>query len=211
MSGNPPVPENKIDIGPCISINRANLGNFMRAFQTSAALFELLRRGGGPPTVGEFGGVFSLYRIIAARDAALNLYHFKCCLVAIKNQLPRSPVLSATVDARALRNALRQFNKYFKNCDNVRNAIAHAAEIFSSPEIMRRNEQKMPRSGHGFSIGAGWLTNAIYETTYSVGIEGDVFSVQVDNTSVGKLAHVIALVDLAFQGPSEPAALPPGN
>jgi hypothetical protein len=56
----------------CVYINYSNLHQFIQAFQKSVALFELLERGGGPPSTGVFGGVFIQYRIIAARDGALS-------------------------------------------------------------------------------------------------------------------------------------------
>src|SRR5215212_7552350 len=95
MKPDQPFPIAEIDAYQCVSINRFNLRHFASEFQNSVALFELLERGGGPPSTGVFGGVFILYRIIAARDGALNVYHFKCCLEAIKKQLPDCPSLGA--------------------------------------------------------------------------------------------------------------------
>jgi len=187
------------DARNCVLINRANLTHFLNEFQISVALFELLERGGNP-SAGVFGGVFIQYRIIAARDGALNIFHFGCSLDAIKKQLPRSPSLVRQTDAIKLRNAVKQFNSFFPHADNVRHAVAHAGEMFRSPQRMKENEQKTDHKGVGFSsVAGGFLIGALYERTYSVSNLGQIFSVTLDSGAVQKLAKVILLVDEAFQ------------
>jgi hypothetical protein len=184
-------------------MNRLNLVRFLDEFQKSVALFELLERGGGPPSVGVFGGPFIHYRMIAARDGALNIFHFGCSLEAIKKQLPKCASMAQRSDAVKLRNAVKQFKNYFPHADNVRHAIAHAGELFSSPEKIKANEQKSDHQGIGFSsLAGGHLIGAIYERTYSVSNHGLVFSVTLDNESIAKLVHIVSLVDDAFQGPA---------
>lgn len=176
-----------------------NLRHFAEEFQRSVALFELLECGGGPPSVGVFGGEFIYYRIISARDGALNIYHFGCSLEAIKRQLPTCPSLAKKVNAITIRDALKQFEKYFPHCDNVRNAIAHAGELFNNPNSMKKHQQRTGHAGHGFSVSEGGLfTCALYERTYSVGIEGSVFSLTLDQVSLNKLLHIIQMIDTAF-------------
>ncbi len=80
-------------------MNRANLSRFLEEFEISVALFELLERGGGPPSRGVLGGLFINYRIIAARDGAMNIFHFGCSLETIKKQLPACPRLAQKTDA----------------------------------------------------------------------------------------------------------------
>jgi hypothetical protein len=114
-------------------MNKANLTRFLDEFRMSVALFELLERGGGPPSVGVFGGEFMNYRMIAARDGALNIFHFGCSLEALKKQLARCPSLASRTNAVKLRNAIKQFGSYFPHADNVRNAVAHAGSFFLLP------------------------------------------------------------------------------
>jgi hypothetical protein len=196
----------------CISMNRMNLHRFLSEFQTSVALFELLERGGGPPSIGVFGGVFIQYRIIAARDGALNIFHFGCSLEAIKKQLPMCPSIAQRTDAVKLRNAVKQFNSDFPHADNVRNAIAHAGEVFSTPQKIKENEQKSDHKGVGFSSGAGGhLIGALYERTYTVSNHGFIFSVTLNADAIAKLANIILLVDAAFQVPVAQATQPREN
>jgi hypothetical protein len=82
------IPPDEKDAYGCIVANRANLFRFEHDLARSTALFEFLERGGGPPSAGVLGGEFTIWRMIAARDGALNIYHFGCSLDAIKKQLP---------------------------------------------------------------------------------------------------------------------------
>ena len=206
------VPESEADAYQCIFANKATLFIFALNFQFSVQLFEFLERGGGPPSVGVFGFPFTLYRMIAARDGALNIYHFKCSLDALKKQLPTSPTIAKYVDAIKVREALKQFNKYFPNTDNIRHAISHAGEMQPTPRRQKQNIQKKDESFHGGASGAGGLfMGAIYEKTYTVGIEGTVFSVSLDNESIRKLNHTISMIDEAFQGASAPTVPQPKN
>jgi hypothetical protein len=196
------------DAEDCVILNRINLDRFLKDFQTSVELFALLEPGGGPPSDGVPGrvpgGEFHNYQIIAARDGALNIYHFGCCLAAIKKQVPASPVHAGKVDAIKLRAARRQFRADFPNIDSVRHGIAHAAELYKSPADMKRNRLRMS----GFLLSpteSVFFPSRLAERTYSVGIDGTMFSVQLDQSSVAKLQHIRDLNDEAFRQPDVPA------
>ena len=72
------IPPEETKAHECIMANFAGLYRFLSEFQNSVALFEYLERGGGPPSDGVLGGQFTIWRMLAARDGALNIYHFKC-------------------------------------------------------------------------------------------------------------------------------------
>jgi hypothetical protein len=203
------------DAEDCVILNRMNLFRFIEDFKTSVELFELLEPGGGPPSDGVPGGrvpggEFHNYQIIAARDGALNIYHFGCCLNAIKKQVPASPVHAGKVDAIKLRAARQKFRAYFPNIDSVRHGIAHAAEHYKSPADMKKNRLRMS----GFLLSpteSVFFPSRLVERTYSVGIEGTMFSVQLDQSSVAKLQHIKDLNDEAFRQPGAPTESPAGN
>jgi hypothetical protein len=197
------IPADEVDAYACISLNRYNLSRFLEEFHSAVRLFEFLERGGGPPSVGVFGGQFIKFRMIAARDGALNIYHFRCSLDAVRKQLPTCPTLAKTTDCFKLRSALRKFDEYFPHAESVRHAVAHTGELNRSPARMRQQKQRIGHVGVGFASGAGsLLLDALYERTFSVGIKGGVFSVTLDATSIEKLGEIIRLVDDAFAAPS---------
>jgi hypothetical protein len=167
-------------------------------FQNSVNLFELLERGGGPPSVGVFGGVFSLYRMIAARDGALNIYHFGRSLAAIRNQLGACRSIT-NIDRKKVREAGKVFRLHFPHVDSVRHAIVHAGELYNTPAKMENEELKRHTS---FGAAGGTLMSALSERTYSIGFEGEVFSVTLDNQTISILITIRNSVDSAFPVPT---------
>ena len=175
---------------------------FETQFSRAVALFDLLERADPPLDVLE--GESFAYRMIAARDGALSVYHFKRCLDAIKKQLPRSRSLSAAVDSSKISAIVKRFAVPFPHADNVRHGIAHAGETFSSPEKMEFSSMKVPRCGPGFAVDeGGYLLAALHGRTYSVGNKGDVFSVTPNDVATSNLSTVRTSVTEALPtGPS---------
>jgi hypothetical protein len=194
------------EICGCVADNRLMLSNFFDKFVLAVQLFELLERGGGPPTVGVFGGIFSQFRVIAAKEGAMNIYHFRCTLDAIRKQIGRCPTTRDTVDALLVKKAVGLFTRHFPNTNNIRHAIAHAGEKFVSPGKAKQHRQKEAhvRASGGMSGAGGVLDAALFNRTYSVGWEGAVFELQIDESSIAKLAEIMNLALSAF--PQSPAA-----
>lgn len=188
-------------IEECIAIARLDLRRFADDFACSIALFALLERGGQGPSAGVLGGPFIKYRIIAARDGALNIYHFACALESIRTNLALSKTALAAVDRVELREISRRFRQKFPKIDYVRHAIAHAGELSNHPAKLAKNAQKADHVGHGFSSSKGGVfIEALKDQTFSVGLDGDIFSVNLDATSLHALIEIQAEIDALFQG-----------
>jgi hypothetical protein len=195
------VPENEKDVRECISFARMNLRRFAESFQLSVSLFEFLERGGGPPSVGVFGGIFIQYRIIAARDGALNLSHFRCSLDALIKLIPNCPSVAKCANLDLIKFARETFDEYFPDTDTIRNAIAHAGEIHNTPIKLKTSVTMKTRKTRGAAFGAGGIPmHSLFERTYSLGRSGKLFSVDVNSVSVSRLTEIILLVDRAFGG-----------
>jgi hypothetical protein len=202
MSASGVLSESEKLIVRCLEFNRTNLRTFCDDFQLSANLFELLERGGGPPSVGVFGGVFPKYRIIAARDGALNLFHFGKSLDAIRVLAPHCPVSVFSINTERLSTAVDAFDAQFPNVDNIRHAIAHAGELSDSPSKLRSNIMRKIKVWHGGSAGPGGVfRHGVYERTFSIGKSGKVFTLAIDGSTTRKLNDIILLVDGAFASP----------
>ena len=144
----PPHDDRERAWSQCVRFSRMNLGRFLEDFQRSVQLFELLERGGGPPTVGVFGGIFIQFRIIAARDGAMNLFHFRTSLKGMTEQIPHCPLFIASATLVQVTAALATFDQYFPNTSVIRNTIAHAGELNNSPpenEIKHTNQTPQGR------------------------------------------------------------------
>ena len=87
----------------CVYINYFNMSQFLERFRRSVKLFEFPERGGAPPSVGVFGGEFIQYRIIAARDGALNLDLGRICVACFSLDPAESLLLGVRLgEARVL-------------------------------------------------------------------------------------------------------------
>lgn len=195
---------NEARIFDCIKINQLNLSRFLQDFQHSTSLFELLERGGGAPNVGVFGGVFINYRIIAARDAAMNLYHFRCSLDAIIKQSKFVPSLIPSASMHSVSDQLSLFDSKFPHTVTIRHGVAHAGELYNTPIKISAATQTKRQKAHGVETGpGGMLICALFERTFTIGKEGsrkegEIFSMQVDNSTTSVLASITHSVNSIF-------------
>lgn len=198
MTDDAPLSPHEEDICACVRMNRVNLQTFLGNFAYAAQLFQLLERGGGPPQVGVFGGVFIQFRIIAAKEGALNIYHLGCSLDALRGQVGRCPETRG-LDAIKLREADKLFKRHFPNADTIRHAIAHAGEVWTSPARAKQHQLHEDHSWVGGFVSAGdYQVSGLFERTYSLQWGGRMFEVQMDASTVQKLSDVLALVHSAF-------------
>ncbi|MGY5805245.1 hypothetical protein ACXHMN_28210 [Rhizobium sp. LEGMi12c] len=194
-----PKSSNEAQIFDCIKINQLNLSRFLQDFQHSTSLFELLERGGGPPNVGVFGGVFINYRIIAAKDAAMNLYHFRCSLDAIIKQSKFVPSLISSASMQSVRDQLSLFDSKFPHTDTIRHGIAHAGELHETPIKINAAAQTKHRKAYGVETGpGGMLICALFERTFTIGKQRKIFSMQVDNSTISVLVSITHSINSIF-------------
>jgi hypothetical protein len=172
-------------------------GHIVEQFRTAIALFDLLER--TDPPLNVLKNEYHTYRMIAARDGALCIFHFKCCLEAIKKQLSRSKSLSSLVDRVKIRETLKRFTVLFPHADSARHAIAHAGEVFKSPESMKQHGMKVSRYGPGYAVEAGgYLLSSLHGRTYSVGNKGEIFSVTLDDKALANLKSIQSAISEAL-------------
>jgi hypothetical protein len=190
--------EDEKSIVECITFNRNNLSTFVGNFYYSVALFELLERGGNP-SAGVSGGVFINYRMIAARDGALNIFHFGKTLEAIKLCVPRCPPSALIVNTENVDCAIQQFKECFPNIDYIRHAIAHAGELNNAPTKLKASTTRKSRQAHGISVGPGGIfSHGLFEKSYHVSRSGKIFTVTIDQATLDKLVAIGKLVTNAI-------------
>lgn len=184
----------------CVSVNRMNLSSFLEDFALAVQLFDLLERGGGPPSVGVFGGVFINYRMIAAKEGAMNIFHFRCSLEALRRQVVMCPRTRGIVDVKRLKKAASHFNQQFPHAENVRNAVAHAGEIWASTKTAREHRQQRDYTSPqgSFSAAGSFLSAMLTDRTFSIGWKGAVFEVRMHTETANELAKITVLALSAF-------------
>jgi hypothetical protein len=194
------LPSEERDAYLCVSINGAGLHRFVSDFQSSVALFEMLSQAQAAQTDGLSALTFARLRTIPARDGALNVYHFGMSLNGTRANLGRCRSILKYIDAQSLRLAARLFESHFPNYELIRHAIAHAGELFKTPEKLRASMLKEPTTTHGVTFGPGAIpSQTVSGAVYSIGIDGKVFSISIDSTSTAKLIAVNSRVDDAFK------------
>lgn len=200
MTADAPLSPDENDICECVVMNQLNLRIFGEGLAVAVQLFELLERGGGPPQVGVFGGVFNNYRMIAAKEGALNIYHFGCSLRELRQKVGLCPRTRDKTAGKKLREADKLFRQHFPNAEAIRHAIAHAGEVWTSPHRAARHQLKQDHSGpDGSHISAGaHQAQMLSGRTYSVQWEGSMFQVTMDGGPLHALSVIQALVDAAL-------------
>ena len=70
---------------------------------------------------------------IAGRDGAITLYNFREAMQAIRSSINHVPSLKKVIKHDLCRSAVRAFEKYFPHVEDMRHAVAHAAEFQNTP------------------------------------------------------------------------------
>lgn len=91
------------------------------------------------------------WRLIAAREAAMAVYHFSCTLESIASGVHRCPSLKSRMKHRPFQMARKIFNKIFPHADSMRHAISHAAELAATVQSLKENAAKSRRYGEMLS------------------------------------------------------------
>jgi hypothetical protein len=136
---------------------------------------------------------------IAARDAAMTLYHFETTLDAIVKGIRKCPTLFARVGEARLRTFQPAFVKNFPAATAMRNAVGHSSDWGRTPESMAFHAYKVPYSDDGLEI-----TSGIYLLSHQAGrkliatIRGRLVFVEVTEEWLRGLIEIQRLVYDAF-------------
>lgn len=166
--------------------NFAMLGGALRDFQHSLRLFDYLSM---TPDVNQQTGSH-FWPSIAQRDSALQLYHFGFALGALSENLGGKVSILPSFDRAALRQVRKRFQVLFPDYELARHAIAHHAEINSTPQKVVENALT-PEGVKGFpGAGPGSFTTYVNGRTYSVTLRGAMRSVTLSEESLLALADL---------------------
>ena len=141
------------------------------------------------------------WKQIAARDAAMTIYHIGRAISAIRTKnLPLCPTLGALTDHAALREADRRFERAFPHYELIRHAIGHAAEIMATPAKTAENALSGTYSDPGgiTATGEDFGLVSLDGRRYSVTIRKQVMSYSLSKASLAELAACIAAVRAAL-------------
>jgi hypothetical protein len=144
------------------------------------------------------------WKFIAARDAAMTVYHFSVALKAIR--FGAKSTLSAQVDHGLIRRSRRDFRMNFPNAERMRNAVAHSAELLKSRSDVERNTFRKQYVAGAISFrSGGMMSNVLNDRTLTFSFmpkglsEAQVVTLEISAQSVKSLCDVVILVFDAFR------------
>ena len=152
------------------------------------------------------------WKLIAARDGSMTLYHFLRALQSIKRCLDRSPAMRAIVPTSEIESALKDFWTYFPGAKKARDSVGHTAELLSSPERWAANALKddyIVDGNHIISKGSA-MRNSLFNNTFTTTtFGGDMVTYDVTDETLKRLHLIIDRVHAAFdQSKRQPPAVP---
>jgi hypothetical protein len=129
------------------------------------------------------------WRFIAARDAAMSVYHFSYVLELIRSAAKQSPSMTDVIDHKALKAERRAFLEIFPFAVRMRHAIAHHSDLF---ENERKSEQNSSKSGPNF-------VNCLMGNKYKCTIDGIAVECDISSYSAAALLAVTHRTFDAFE------------
>ncbi|MPZ55958.1 MAG: hypothetical protein GEU91_05535 [Rhizobiales bacterium] len=125
---------------------------------------------------------------VAARDGAMTIWHFAKCLAGIRSRLNEVPTINAKVNHTELRTAAKLFESKFKDFEDVRNAVAHIAEL-------HKNSQASDFNSIHAAGGSHRMSENFHGRTFASSFEGKLVHYTVSQETLNDL---IAIKDRAF-------------
>jgi hypothetical protein len=137
------------------------------------------------------------WSFIAVRDAAHTIYQFADVIESIQSTRRMIPTLNALVKNDKMRTATRYFNANFGQFNDVRNAIAHEAELGGTVELSKRNFAPV---GSVELEGVKILTSKSIDTDgkFSTSINGVVVSYELSRKTLQSLIQTQTGIYQAF-------------
>jgi len=137
----PKLPEPERDFGRHLSDQFIMLASYWRDFERAVHLYDHCARlkheskAVDPHNVRMADRALLVdWMLIAARDAAFTVYHFRSVIRSIRDQLSRTPSVLKLTDTKALEKAWLRVDQEFPTCKAVRDALGHRADMHFSPE-----------------------------------------------------------------------------
>jgi hypothetical protein len=113
------------------------------------------------------------WSLIAGRSGAIAIYNYAKAMKGVKAVLGLCPTWNALIDGKKLKPLVNEFEAKFPVWYELRQAIAHEAELWDHPKKLLENE---PKGGH--------FRNSILGDTYITAYKGQEFIYSVNVGSV---------------------------
>jgi len=168
------IDQEELEYSKIIHRNLSSMSSYANHFYDALMLFDFCRA-----QVRS-----SDWDMVACRDATMTVYHLGKTMELTRSSLKRVPEIQDLVVLDKIKEAGKNYKRYFPTFEKARHAVAHAAELFQSPEKMRENAA----SGE-MIFGDGPFVSAII-CSDSVSISNGLFGSRYVNTIDGKVVSL---------------------
>src|SRR5262245_13588954 len=135
------------------------------------------------------------WQFIAARDAAMTVYHFGIILHAIRSQLGRYPTLLAAVNTKKIKEAYTRFLHAFPRAELIRHCIAHTADTQAdAQEIVNNRVGGMFASCCMRSDDVLWMTFKARSASTP-----EVLTIAISSATTDRLRKIVEITESAFR------------
>jgi hypothetical protein len=112
---------------------------------------------------------FSGWRHIAARDGAMQIYHFGTTMTKIRGQLYKIPTILPLIDVKTLKSAVKNFTAKFPLYVLIRNAVAHSIYELAPSAAAFRAHAPDDLNVPGLAKGRGiFITHCLYGDRFMI-------------------------------------------
>lgn len=156
----------------------------------------------------DFESVLIGWKWIAARDAAMTIFHVAKTLEATRAKSGRCVFLRNTVDFPAFKRARKLFEAQFPNFDTIRHGVAHSAEITSTPKRRAENSYDGDYDSPLARIrdSTGTLLKGLHARTFTNTYDGKIVSFDVSWENWKRLDDLVVAVFRAFDNSDDAAS-----
>lgn len=175
------VPREEIDHVRLIGQNLSDLERYVASFADALSLHRFCESRGG-----QLRG----WQRVAGRDASLTVFHFGKTMQGVGEAFKGCPTFRTLVDHTQLRGSRRMFEKTFPDYIAIRNAVAHAGELYATLE---KREANMARSvnSHGIEVDESSrlaIGDAFAGDSFLQNINGQMVALELSEASLQALA-----------------------
>jgi hypothetical protein len=177
------TPKNEIEAIKYLHAHLCGLEYSVAAWKAALELYKLATN---PPLEIE-KSVASRWRFIACNECILELYHLRARLEKIRSvRLRDCPSLRPLVDIQQAKSAAKGLDEYFPGIEPLRHATAHQGENEA------HSEKHAPDGRYA-------LRGFREKDRFSAPHEGTIYSIDLTDESLDKIAEVVAEFLIAFQ------------
>jgi hypothetical protein len=193
------LPEQERDPAWLLQNLVGRLAAYVRAFQTAIGLFD---HADALAKTNMSDDRYCHWRHIAARDGAMTIYHFGCVLLN-GSSMAACPSLQKLIVPSPMRTARQRFKSKFPNANDIRNVVAHDAEVFDSPKKIGQHALGDNRVGQRVSKTKSprlAIQNSLLDRSLQTTYEGRIISYDLSVET----SHLLSDITAQFYSGFEP-------